>query len=287
MKKWCAAVLTLFLLCSCSSSSSVFSTADQSVNSYSSSGTAAMAENTSVQESTQKIITTAQMNVETKDMDQSVQTFQNLITQYQGTVQSSSSNGDGVYSDGSSYSRNVTYTVRVPAESFDAFMNDCMKLGNVTYTSTQTEDVTDAYIDNDAHLDSLKTQQKKLQELMEQADNVSDLLEIQSQLSDVEAQIESYQNTKDYYDQQTQNSTLDITISQVNSYSSVHSSFWYKFLNSFGSAWQGFLNVLQNIVIFLVYLIPYILLILLIIWIRRYRKKKKAAKSTDSAKKLQ
>jgi hypothetical protein len=277
-----AAVLSL--LCACGNSSSTAKTSQAvdngtvaeyaAVNNYS----AADASGSTATDN-RKIITTGSMSLETKDLDTAVSGLQALITQYQGSIQSSSTNGDGYTQDSGSYARSAMYEVRVPAESFQQFADACKQLGNVVSTSTSTQDVTDDYTDNDAHLESLQAEQTKLQELLGEATNVSDVLAIQQQLSDVEYQIQSYTSIKKNYDSQIAQSTLSISISEVQSYTSTHPDFWKTFAESFGSSFHGFISFLQNVLIFLVYLIPYALILAAVILIVRWRRRVKDKKN--------
>jgi len=276
-----AAVLSL--LCACGNTSSTSKTSQvnngsvaeyAAVNNYS----AADASGSTAADN-QKIITTGSMSLETKDLDTAVSGLQTLITQYQGSIQSSSTNGDGYTQDSGSYARSAMYQVRVPAESFQQFTDACKQLGNVVSTSTSTQDVTDDYTDNDAHLESLQAEQTKLQELLGEATNVSDVLAIQQQLSDVEYQIQSYTSIKKNYDSQIAQSALSISISEVQSYTSTHPDFWKTFAESFGSSFHGFISFLQNVLIFLVYLIPYALILAAVILIVRWRRRVKDKKN--------
>lgn len=53
----------------------------------------------------------------------------------------------------------VRYTFRVPADNYAAFLNDASAAGSVTYKSETTDDVTADYVDLEARLESLRTQE--------------------------------------------------------------------------------------------------------------------------------
>ena len=76
-------------------------------------------------------------------------------------------------------------------------------------------------MDIEARLDSLKEQRARLQELKASADNLSDLLQIESSLSDVQYQLESYQSQLDWYSRQVECCTVYLSLEEVQTYTPV------------------------------------------------------------------
>lgn len=66
----------------------------------------------------------------------------------------------------------------------------------MTYDSKTTEDVTLEYVDTESHLKALKTEEETLLALLEKAEKLSDVFEIQEELTNVRYQIESYEQNK-------------------------------------------------------------------------------------------
>ena len=131
-------------------------------------------------------------------------------------------------------------------------------------------------MDNQAHLDSLKAEKQKLEELLQQAENIDDLLAIQTQLSDVEYQIESYQSIQDHYDSQVSYSSVFITLQQVSNYTYNEPNFLQRIQEGFSDSIHAFVTFLQNILLFVIFLLPYAAAIIVLILIIRFIKKKKA-----------
>ena len=107
-------------------------------------------------------------------------------------------------------SRSVNLTYRVPQANYQSFLDAVAQAGNVTYKSQQAEDVTTQYMDIEARLSNLTAQRTRLQELQAQADNLSDLLQIETSLTDVQSQIESWQSQLDWYSNQVSLSLIHI-----------------------------------------------------------------------------
>ena len=126
-----------------------------------------------------KIIYTANLTLESKDYDAARAALDAALAEAGGYMESS----DEYANSGSR--RSLSLTLRVPQENYESFLAAVAATGNVTYKSQQAEDVTTQYMDIEARLDSLKEQRTRLQELKASADNLSDLLQIESSLSDV------------------------------------------------------------------------------------------------------
>ena len=100
----------------------------------------------------QKLIRTAQMNLETTDFEKAVQGLTDLTEQMGGYFESSSV---GKRSNG----RWADYTVRIPAEKYQSFLDQAGELCHETWRDTQQEDISERYYDTQGRL---KTQQIKL-----------------------------------------------------------------------------------------------------------------------------
>ena len=87
-------------------------------------------------------------------------------------------------------SRTLSLTIRVPQDNYASFLEAAAQAGNLVDKSEQVQDVTTQYMDIEARLSNLTAQRTRLQELQANAENLSDLLEIESSLSDVQYQIE-------------------------------------------------------------------------------------------------
>lgn len=190
-----------------------------------------------------KIIYTANLNLESKDYDAARAALDTALNEAGGYLESSSeysSTGD---------SRSVSLTFRVPQENYDSFLAAVADAGNVTYKNQQADDVTAQYMDVETRLDNLKNQRTRLQQLQEQADNLSDLLQIESSLTDVQSQIESWQSQMDWYSDQVAECTVYVNLNEVSTYSPTGESFGSRIGSAFAEGWQNFVNGVQRLVV--------------------------------------
>ena len=94
--------------------------------------------------------------------------------------------------------RNVIHhgsvSVRVPAQQLDEAVSRIRALGvRVEWESSNSQDVTDEYVDSNSRLRSLRATEEALLGLLERATDVEDALEVQRELSELQAEIESLQ----------------------------------------------------------------------------------------------
>ena len=193
-----------------------------------------------------KIIYTADLSIETKDYDQSLQQLNETLDDADGYMESSSE-----YTDSTDNTRTLSLTLRVPEEAYRTFLGAAENvLGSVIRKSESADDVTTQYMDIEARLDSLTAQRSRLQELQASADNLTDLLQIESSLSDVQYQIESYQSQLNWYSQQVSYCTVNITLDEVETLTT-GTSFAARLADAAKNGWSNFTAGAQAVVVFL------------------------------------
>lgn len=109
--------------------------------------------------------------------------------------------------------------------------------------------MTAQYMDVETRLENLKNQRTRLQQLQQQADNLSDLLEIESSLTDVQSQIESWQSQMDWYNDQVEECTVYVSLSEVSTYSPPSEGFGSRFVSALSAGWQNFVDGLQQVIV--------------------------------------
>ena len=193
-----------------------------------------------------KIIYTAYLSIETKDYDWAYQQLNDTLSSVDGYLESSNE-----YTDSTDSTRTLSLTLRVPEGSYDAFVDAAEQAGNVTSKSESADDVTTQYMDIEARLDNLTAQRTRLQELQASADDLTDLLQIESSLSDVQYQIESYQSQLNWYSQQVSYCTVNITLDEVETLTT-GTSFAARLADAAKNGWWNFTAGAQAVVVFLI-----------------------------------
>ena len=219
------------------------SSADNGVSTFSADDAAAAEGAHSTDSASAKIIYTANLSLESKDYDAARAALDAALQAAGGYLESSSE-----YS-GTDDSRSVSLTYRVPQENYDSFLAAIAEAGNVTYKNQQADDVTAQYLDVETRLENLKAQRTRLQQLQQQADNLSDLLEIESSLTDVQSQIESWQSQMDWYSDQVEQCTVYVSLSEVSTYSPPSEGFGSRIASAFADGWQNFVDGVQQLAV--------------------------------------
>ncbi|MGI5888453.1 MAG: DUF4349 domain-containing protein [Oscillospiraceae bacterium] len=233
-----------------------------------------------------KIVYSAQLQIETIDYETSISTLKDAIQEYGGYIESSNTYGGYSYSTDEVSSRIYSATVRIPVENYQDFMNSASNFGNVTSKTESSEDVTSAYLDIEARLEALESQRERLLALEEQAQDMSSLLEIESQLSDVQYEIENYTSQKNYYDNKVNFSTVEIDIEEVTKITEQNGGFWSRLGNAFTKSISDLGAFFEGLIVVIVYLLPFLaiiaVIVIIIVAVSRKKKKKRIAAAQNA-----
>ena len=282
-------ILSLFTACGSSGSSSDYNSAapeemmDSASNELSASaqpGQGKLPEN-------RKWVITSEVQTETHDMDATITAVLDKTNELQGYVENQNFD-NGSYGSG----RHVRLTIRVPAEDIDAFMKTVEEATNVIYSSRNLEDITLQYSDTEVRIAALKAEEARLLEFMEQAETMSELLEIESRLTNVHYELENVSSRLRTYDNQVNYATIHLTIQEVVEYTPTEEpGFLERISTGFVDSLHGVADGVVDFTVFLIvaspYLVVWALFILLILAIvrlcRNQSKKRKARKAAGQA----
>lgn len=229
-----------------------------------------------------KWVITMSLTAETENLTDAMGLLAEKIQASGGYVESQSISGTAV---NSGRSPSAYITVRVPAEQLDSFVEDVSGMTNVVSSSRYVEDITLSYTDTEGRVKALKTEEARLLELMEQAQTMSDLLEIEGRLTEVRYQLENYTSTLRLYDNQVDYATLDLTLREVAKFTPPEKQgFWEKVTSGLA---DSIVDLGQGMVDFAAWVLielPYLVLVGLLGWLlvfltRRSIKKRRAKKA--------
>ena len=235
-----------------------------------------------------KWIVTVNLSAETEDLDALTAALEQQIADLRGYVED-----QHVY-NGSAYSgrryRSASLTIRVPAEDADSFTQQVSGLANVISKEKSLEDVTLRYVATESRLSALETEEARLLELLAQADNMTDLLEIEARLTDVRYELENTASQKRLYDNQIDYATIYLSIEEVQEYTPVEEpTLWERISGGFMDSLKGLGEGALDLLVWLIVCSPYLAvlavvilcLVLLVKRIRRKRAKKPVQKDEE------
>ncbi|MDR0936436.1 MAG: DUF4349 domain-containing protein [Oscillospiraceae bacterium] len=161
-----------------------------------------------------KLIKSASYSIESTDFDASLTALDGIAAMFGGYVQDSSvSGGTALY--GSYMLKTAYYTLRVPSASFEAALQSVGNIGNVTDKSSNTQDISDVYYDTETRIKTTKTKIDRLTLLLEQADNMENIIQLENALSNATYELESLTGTLKSYDRQVDYSIISVYLHEV------------------------------------------------------------------------
>jgi hypothetical protein len=217
-----------------------------------------------------KIIRTASITLEVRDVPGSVETLRNLVTAKGGYLSSSS------ISEG--YNKRLTGSVvlRIPQAEFDTTLAGVKAVGTVRSVSTQGEDVTEEYVDIQAQKTSYQNQLTQYNEIMKKAVKVSDVIEIQQQIDRVQTELNRLEGRLKYLNNRVDMSTITVNLQEPEP---VGGEAGHNFVTTINEGIAGFFGMIDFIIILLFTLLPLIVLGAIGYGIYRWRKGKQPAKA--------
>ena len=201
----------------------------------------------------QKLIKRVNMDAETEDLEALLPRLMAEISALGGYVESQE------IFNGSSYAsyryRNAYLTIRVPAENLSGLVEQVKGASNVVSYNESVEDVTLSYVDMETRILVLETERDRLLELMEKAETMSDLLEIEARLTQVRSNLESINAQLKVLQNQVSYSTVELYINQVKVYTEVEEqTVWQRIGSGFT---KNLKNMGEDLVDFFVWAVTY------------------------------
>lgn len=217
---------------------------------YSSADTAAGTQSTVTEE---KLITRVYIDAETEDLDPLLASLNDKIAQLGGYIEFQE-----IY-NGSSYSsyryRSANMTVRIPADKLGGFVEQIQGSSNVVSINQSQENVTLTYVATESRMKALEAEQERLLEFMEQAETMTDLLEIEARLTDVRYELERVASQLRVLSNQVDYATVELNIQQVKVYTEVEEqTVWQRIGSGFS---KNLKNIGEELVNFFVWLVTY------------------------------
>lgn len=227
------------------------------------------------------VIRNGSIDLTVQNTRETIKSIQNLVTAADGIISYSYlyEIREGVYG--------ASLTIRVPQERFDSMMAQLEPLGKAANIQTGQEDVTMQYVDLESRLNNQKAQEARLVEILEMAENVEEVLEVERELYRVRGEIESMTAQFRFLSDQVNYSTIEVSIKEeIDPTQTISPGAFDKFgerlLQSFIGGVNFVFRAISSVVVALVALLPVIILLGIIgylIWIltKKATRKKKAA----------
>lgn len=190
-----------------------------------------------------KVITTVRTTLKVSDVESAMSSVESTVGSMDGFVESSSVSRDS--------SNRGTMSVSVPAKDLSEFESSLEEGWKVESRDVDRRDVTDSYSEIETELESLRTEHRRLRELINQTDDVENLISLQERMSDVRSRINYNQQRLDRMDQDIEYSTVHISFEGPQTFESR-----FDFRDTLSDAYSAVFKSLKIIIIGTAYLIP-------------------------------
>ncbi len=228
-----------------------------------------------------KVIYTADLQVEVKNYEKSLQNIQSEVTRFDGYIVESS-----MYEDPEISAKNGQITARIPQEGFQEFIKIVEEgSSKVLESSTSGQDVTEEYVDLESRLKSKRVVEDRLLSFMEQAKKTEDLLKISSDLADVQGEIEEITGRMKYLENKSDLATVTIFMQENNvsikGTGKDKLNTWEQTKQQFMKSINFLITACSSVFVFLIGNLPIIILIgiislAIVVFIKKRSKVKKA-----------
>lgn len=226
----------------------------------------------------EKVITTIHLYFESIEFDKSNEELAKLIEKYKAYIEYSNISYNRYYN-----SKNYRYgefVIRVPKANITSFKTELSTIGNLTSENTSKQDVTKQYQDTESRLKVVEIKEERLLSLLEKAEKIEDIIAIENQLSEVIYEKESLKSSLITLDDKVDYTTVNLNIEEVDKTSNtetVETTFGTRIINALRNSLYSFRVSMENLIISLIYMIPFLVILAVIVYIairlaKKYRR---------------
>jgi hypothetical protein len=194
------------------------------------------------------------ISLQGSNVSEMTNTVLSITTEFAGVVSQQDIRNEGELS----YS---SLTVRVPDSELEAYLDRLATVGEVTFLSTSTLDVTTTVIDLDSRIDTLNTSIATLTTLQADATSVADLVAVESELTARTAERDSLVAQREFLQDQVDLSTVYISISADPAATTDSPNF----VQGIVDGWNALINTFAAIITFSGFMVPFIVALIVIV----------------------
>ena len=207
-----------------------------------------------------KLVRKLWLDAETETLDQLLTQVDQKISDLNGYIEQREVRNGSIRSN-RSY-RYANLTVRIPVERMDEFVSQVSENANVTSANETTENITLSYVATESRIKALETEQARLLELLSNAENMADLLQIEKRLTEVRTELENVTSQLRLYDNLVDYATIHLSLTEVTEYTPVEEpeTVWQRMAEGFKASIKTLGNFLEALAVFLVCALPWLIL---------------------------
>ncbi len=225
---------------------------------------------TNTSQKDRNIIKRGDLRVYADDIDDAIQEIDTIAKKYQAESQNTYDSGKGI-------NRRVNIEYRVKVDDFENFFNDLKDMDvEIGSSSSGITDVTNEVIDLQARLKTYRNTEAQLLEIQKTAKNVTDTMAVYKELNNIRYEIERIESQLKHYTNQTEYSTVTISVAQSNVGAVIEDDKWRP-LGVLKNALRAFVRVLKGLGSAFIWIVvfgtPIVIIVLVIRYVVRKREK--------------
>ncbi len=161
-----------------------------------------------------KIIRTAGLGLETREFDRDLAYIKQKVVDMGGYVSDSYVSGRKPvnYNDPGRY---ASISTRIPQQRMEAFLADARGIATVTYENSGGQDITSSYFDSESRLAIYNAQRERIMKLLEKAENMEDIISLETELSRLTYEIEGLTTQLKRWDDLVDFATVSIDLTEI------------------------------------------------------------------------
>ena len=194
------------------------------------------------------------ISLQGSNVSEMTNTVLSITTEFAGAVSQQDIRNEGELSY-------ATLTVRIPDAELEPYLDQLATVGEVTFLSTSTTDVTTTVIDLDSRIDTLNTSIATLTTLQADATSVADLVAVESELTARTAERDSLVAQREFLQDQVDLSTVYISIAADPATTTDSPNF----VQGIVDGWNALINTFAATITFAGFLIPFIAALIVIV----------------------
>ena len=153
----------------------------------------------------------------------------------------------------------ATLTLRIPADRLDAVVEDLRALGTVDQLATTASDVTNTVTDLDAHISTLRASTTRIEGLLVDAKDISDIIKLEDELASRQAELESLEAQQRGLGDQVSLSTIELSLTTVPVVIEDESP--STFLDGLAAGWNGLVGFVSVALVVFGALLPWLVVL--------------------------
>ncbi|WP_381793055.1 DUF4349 domain-containing protein [Streptomyces niveus] len=209
------------------------------------------------------VIRTATLSVEVKSVTKALAEARTVALDAGGVVEDESTERV----DDTHVASNLV--LRVPEAEYDAVLTELAGTGKLLSRSANAKDVTEQVVDVNSRIATQRASVNRVRKLMDQAEDITDVVALESQLNTRQAELESLLAKQASLADRTTMATITLDLSERPKEEKDSGDEDPGFLDALGGGWDALVTVLRWIVVVVAAILPFVaaLAVLLGLWL--------------------